>query len=162
MDGFKILDWHRMFIGDGPPVFLLKIIFRTVSMYVYTIFLLRILGKRSIGQLPTLELAIIIYFGSAVGNLVIGKDIPMVYGMVAITAVAFLQVGFEQAAVPNDGVYSCCRCGYSTELKKQQLLFPSSRCNKEGGLIISSSTTCKPEGFQKSFFPEHGIFSRCR
>lgn len=64
-------------------------------MYIYTILLLRFLGKRSMGQLSTLELAIIICFGSAVGDPMMGIDIPILHGMVVITTVAFLQVGTE-------------------------------------------------------------------
>jgi len=64
-------------------------------MYCYTILLLRLLGKRSIGQLSTLELAIIICFGSAVGDPMMGKDIPILHGIVVITTVALMQIGAE-------------------------------------------------------------------
>jgi uncharacterized membrane protein YcaP (DUF421 family) len=64
-------------------------------MYVYTILLLRFLGKRSMGQLSTLELAIIICFGSAVGDPMMGKDVPIIHGMVVITTVALLQTAAE-------------------------------------------------------------------
>jgi len=47
------------------------------------------------GQLSTLELAIIICFGSAVGDPMMGKDIPIVHGMVVITTVAILQSAAE-------------------------------------------------------------------
>ena len=93
---FHVFDFKRIFIGDGPPLFLLEIVFRTLIMYAYSIFLLRMLGKRGMGQLSTLELAIIICFGSAVGDPMIGAEIPIVYGVVAITTVALLQVGLER------------------------------------------------------------------
>lgn len=95
MDEFKTFDFHRIFFGDLPYGFLLEIIFRTAIMYGYTILLLRFLGKRSMGQLSTLELAIIICFGSAVGDPMMGKDIPIIHGMVVITTVAILQSGME-------------------------------------------------------------------
>lgn len=95
MDAFKIFDFHRIFFGDLPYGFLLEIVFRTAVMYAYTIILLRLLGKRSMGQLSTLELAIIICFGSAVGDPMMGKDIPIVHGMVVITTVAILQSAAE-------------------------------------------------------------------
>ena len=95
-EGFKVFDWHRIFLGDQPLSFLLEIVFRTVFMYLYTITLLRLLGKRGMGQLSSLELAIIICFGSAVGDPMIGKDVPIVYGLVAITSIAFLQIGIER------------------------------------------------------------------
>jgi uncharacterized membrane protein YcaP (DUF421 family) len=92
----EVFDFHRIFLGDGPILFLAEIVFRTVIMYTYTILLLRFLGKRGMGQLSHLELAIIICFGSAVGDPMIGAQMPIVYGMVAITTVGLLQVGMER------------------------------------------------------------------
>jgi len=76
--------------------FLLEIVFRTIIMYVYTIFLLRLLGKRGMGQLSTLELAIIISFGSAIGDPMMSVDVPILHGMVAVTTIAILQVYMEK------------------------------------------------------------------
>jgi uncharacterized membrane protein YcaP (DUF421 family) len=101
---FEVFDLHRIFLGDAPPLFLLEIIFRTFIMYAYTIFLLRMLGKREMGQLSILELAIIISFGSAVGDPMVGADIPVLYGIVAITTVAVFQIGLERLINKNKKV----------------------------------------------------------
>ena len=95
-NSFEVFDFHRIFIGDAPLTYLLEIIFRTIIMYGYTIFLLRILGKRGMGQLSSLELAIIISFGSAVGDPMIAEDMPILHGMVAITTITLLQIGLER------------------------------------------------------------------
>ncbi|TDQ06321.1 DUF421 domain-containing protein [Pedobacter metabolipauper] len=96
MDKLQIFDFHRIFIGDFPMLFLMEIVFRTGVMYIYTILLLRFLGKRSMGQLSTLEVAIIICFGSAVGDPMMGADVPLLHGMVVITTVGLLQTGMER------------------------------------------------------------------
>jgi uncharacterized membrane protein YcaP (DUF421 family) len=96
MDDFQVFDFHRIFLGETPASFLIEIVFRTVVMYSYTILLLRLLGKRGMGQLSTLELAIIISFGSAIGDPMMGVDIPIFHGMVVVTTVAILQVGMER------------------------------------------------------------------
>lgn len=101
---FEVFDFHRIFIGDAPATYLLEIIFRTIIMYGYTILLLRILGKRGMGQLSTLELAIIISFGSAVGDPMIVEDMPILYGMVAITTVTLFQIGLEYLINKNKKV----------------------------------------------------------
>lgn len=93
---FKVFDLHRIFFGDSPPLYLLEIIFRTLIMYAYTVMLLRFLGKRGMGQLSMLELAIIISFGSAVGDPMIGADIPIIHGALAVTVVTIAQIGFER------------------------------------------------------------------
>ena len=93
---FKVFDFHRIFLGDAPPLFLLEIVFRTLIMYMYTVILLRVLGKRGMGQLSMLELAIIISFGSAIGDPMMGADVPIFHGMIAVTVVTIFQMGLER------------------------------------------------------------------
>jgi uncharacterized membrane protein YcaP (DUF421 family) len=93
---FKPFDLHRIFLGDSPALFLLEIVFRTFIMYSYTVLLLRILGKRGMGQLSMLELAIIISFGSAVGDPMMGAEVPIVHGVIAITFVTIFQILLER------------------------------------------------------------------
>jgi uncharacterized membrane protein YcaP (DUF421 family) len=93
---FKVFDFHRIFFGEAPAFYLLEIVFRTLVMYAYTVFLLRILGKRGMGQLSMLELAIIISFGSAVGDPMVGADMPILHGMTAITVVTVFQISLER------------------------------------------------------------------
>src|SRR5689334_11916681 len=101
---FEVFDFHRIFVGDAPLTFLLEIVFRTIIMYSYTVVLLRILGKRGMGQLSSLELAIIISFGSAVGDPMVGANTPIVHGMVAITVITFLQIWIERLINRNKKV----------------------------------------------------------
>ncbi len=56
-------DLYRIFLGDQPPGFFLEIMFRTVVMYLYVLLLLRLLGKRGMGQLSPFEFTIIIALG---------------------------------------------------------------------------------------------------
>src|SRR6476620_5218126 len=98
---FRPFDFHRIFFGNSPALFLLEIVFRTFIMYCYTVFLLRILGKRGMGQLSMLELAIIISFGSAVGDPMMGANVPILHGVVAITAVTIFQIGLERLINKN-------------------------------------------------------------
>ena len=100
----EVFDFHRIFLGDTPPMFLLEIVFRTLIMYGYTIFLLRILGKRGMGQLSVLELAIIISFGSAIGDPMVGPNMPILHGIVAFTVVAIFQISLERLINRNKKV----------------------------------------------------------
>lgn len=95
MDNTQVFDFHKMFFGEEPKIFLLEIVLRTAIMYTYTVLLIRLLGKRSMGQLSTLELAIIIGFGSAVGDPMFGIDVPISHGIVVITTIALIQVVLE-------------------------------------------------------------------
>jgi uncharacterized membrane protein YcaP (DUF421 family) len=80
-------DWHRIWIGDESPLFLLEIAFRTTVIFGWTLLLLRLLGKRGVAQLSLFEVTIIIGLGSAVGDPMIHDDVPLVHAMVAITVI---------------------------------------------------------------------------
>lgn len=120
-DDFKVFDFHRIFFGDTPYLYLLEIVFRTVIMYLYCITLLRILGKRGMGQLSTLELAIILCFGSAVGDPMMGKDVPIIHGFVAITVVTFLQIMLERVI--------------NKSKKMEQVMEGTANCVVDNGMI---------------------------
>ncbi|HTN45773.1 MAG TPA: DUF421 domain-containing protein [Flavipsychrobacter sp.] len=102
MDDYALLDFKRIFIGDRSLLFLVEIVFRTIIMYTYTIILLRLLGKRAMGQLSGLELAIIICLGSAVGDPMIGEEMPIIYGITAITTVVVIQYALEMLINRNN------------------------------------------------------------
>ena len=93
---FHVFDFHRIFFGDLPYAYLLEIVFRTLIMYTYTVILLRILGKRGMGQMSTLELAIIVSFGSAIGDPMMGAEMPIIHGMVAVTVITVFQITLER------------------------------------------------------------------
>jgi uncharacterized membrane protein YcaP (DUF421 family) len=84
------LDLARMFIGDEPPLFLLEVALRTTIIFVYTLLLLRVLGKRGVAQLSLFEVTIIIGLGSAVGDPMFQADVPLLHGMVVIGVIVLL------------------------------------------------------------------------
>ena len=61
-------DLQRMFMGEGSPLFLLEVVFRTCFMFVYTLLLVRMTGKRGIGDLSPFELLLVVALGSSVGD----------------------------------------------------------------------------------------------
>ena len=86
-EAIQALDWHRMFLGDEPPLFLLEIAVRSAIIYVYTLALLRWLGSRTIGQLSTIEFLLVIALGSAVGDAMFYPDVPLAHALLVITIV---------------------------------------------------------------------------
>jgi len=88
------LDLRRMFIGDEPPLFLVEVALRTTIIFLYTLLLLRLLGKRGVAQLSLFEVTIIIGLGSAVGDPMFQADVPLVHAMVAIGVIVLLYRGF--------------------------------------------------------------------
>jgi uncharacterized membrane protein YcaP (DUF421 family) len=86
-------DFTRMLFGQEPPLFLLEIAVRTIIIYVYTLFLIRWIGSRSIGQLSLVEFLLVIALGSAVGDAMFYADVPLVHAMIVITVVVLLDKG---------------------------------------------------------------------
>jgi len=92
-EGITPFDFDRMFLGDHPWAFTLEVVFRTVVMFVYTVGLVRMLGKRGMRQLSPFELVIIIALGSAVGDPMFYADVPLLHAMVVVTVVVLLVRG---------------------------------------------------------------------
>jgi hypothetical protein len=84
-------DLQRMFWGEHPPLFLLEVVFRTIVIFVYTLILIRWMGKRGMGQLTPFEFAIIVALGSAVGDPMFQADVPLLHTMLVIALVLGMQ-----------------------------------------------------------------------
>lgn len=89
------MEFERIFLGDLTWIALLEILLRTAVLYLYTLVLIRVIGKRGLGQLSPFELLIIVALGSAVGDPMFYPDVPVVSGLLVITAV----VGLERVLV---------------------------------------------------------------
>ena len=89
MDGTAApsFDLYRIFIGDMPAIFFVEILFRTVVMYLYVLLVLRLMGKRGMGQLSPFEFTIIIALGSAVGDPMFYPEVPLLHCLAVVTAV---------------------------------------------------------------------------
>lgn len=88
-------DFGRMLFGEEPPLFLLEIAVRTIIIYAYTLFLIRWIGSRSVGQLSLVEFLLVIALGSAVGDAMFYADVPLLHAMVVITVVVLLDKGLS-------------------------------------------------------------------
>ena len=87
MDPIVPFNWHRLFIGDAPPLFLLEIGFRTGVILIWTGALLRWIGGRSIAQLSVVEFLLVIALGSSVGDSLFYPEVPLIHAMLAILLV---------------------------------------------------------------------------
>lgn len=95
-------DLHRILFGELPIAFLAEILFRTVVLYLYTLLVLRLMGRRNVGELTPLELVIVISLGSAVGDPMFYPKVPLLHGMAVVTLVGILQGGFVFFTAQNE------------------------------------------------------------
>jgi uncharacterized membrane protein YcaP (DUF421 family) len=94
-------DLYRILLGDQPPIFLLEIAARTVIIFLYTLLLLRCMGKRGMGNLTPFEFAIIVALGSAVGDPMFQPDVPLIHCMLVITLIVGMQRGMAVLSERN-------------------------------------------------------------
>lgn len=59
-------DWYRILFGETPAIFLVEILLRTIIMYAVLLVTVRMMGKRTGGQLTISELAVMITLGAIV------------------------------------------------------------------------------------------------
>ena len=98
------MEFDRIFLGDLTVELVVEIVLRTAVMYLYTLALVRVLGKRGLGQLSPFELVIIVALGSAVGDPMFYADVPLVHGIIVITAVVGLQRILVKVTERNKGI----------------------------------------------------------
>jgi uncharacterized membrane protein YcaP (DUF421 family) len=134
-------DLQRIFLGDAPPLFLLEIVFRTSVLYIYTLLLLRLLGKRGVKQLTFFEFAIILALGSAVGDPMFYDDVPLLHGALVVTVIVLVQRAIVILTEKN---------------KRLEVLFESSarRLIKNGVLEL--------RGLEKEKLSKDEVFSHLR
>ncbi len=86
-------ELSRLFLGEAETahaLFFVEIVFRTTVMYLYTIFLARMVGHDAIGQIGPFEFVLVIAVGSAAGDPMFYPDIGLLQGILVITVVIVL------------------------------------------------------------------------
>jgi uncharacterized membrane protein YcaP (DUF421 family) len=95
-------DWHRILFGNAPPQFLLEVFIRTVVIFLFTLLVLRLLGKRMDGQLALSELAVMILLGALVSPAMQIPERGVAVGVVALTCLLLLNRLINGASVKNE------------------------------------------------------------
>ncbi|HSF55835.1 MAG TPA: DUF421 domain-containing protein [Algoriphagus sp.] len=88
---FELFDLTRLLIGDQLPyAFLLEVLLRAAVMFIVTLLVLRLSGKRGIKQLSIFELAILISLGSAAGDPMFYHDVGLLQAITVLVVVISL------------------------------------------------------------------------
>lgn len=90
METITPFDWHRLFIGDQPPLYFLEVVFRVVLIYAFAVIVLRYMGKRGQRQLSPFELVLVIALGSATGDSMLYPEVPILYAWLIILTMVSL------------------------------------------------------------------------
>lgn len=83
----------RILFGEAETanvLFFVEIVVRTVIMYLYTIFLARMVGQGGVGQIGPFEFVLVIAVGSAAGDPMLYPEVALFHGILVITVVILL------------------------------------------------------------------------
>ncbi len=76
----------------GSP---LEVIVRTGIVYLFLVLILRLSGKREVGQMSILELIVILLISDAVQNSMVGGDTTLLGGLIAVLTLLGLDYGLN-------------------------------------------------------------------
>ena len=122
----RVFDLERIFIGNLPWTFTLEIVFRTTFMYIFTLIVIRVIGKRGLRELTLFEFVIIFALGSAVGDPMFYPEIPLLHGMAVVTTFVAIHRALALLTTTIPGL--------------QQLVYPGkTACLVRDGVIIQEA-----------------------
>ena len=81
-------------IGSSLP----EVVLRTAVVYLFLVVVLRISGKREVGQISILELIVILIISDAVQNSMVGENTTLWGGLVAVLTLLALDYGLKTLA----------------------------------------------------------------
>src|SRR2546423_15368487 len=73
-----------------------EIILRTAIVYTVVLFLLRVAGKRELGQMSPVDLVVILVIANAVQNAMTGGANSLIGGVIAATTLVAVNTGFSR------------------------------------------------------------------
>ena len=87
--------WHAIF---HLPIGLGEKIVRSILIYVFLIAILRVVGKRELGQTNTLDLVVLLLVANAVQNGIIGNDLSVTGAAIGAVTLFALNEGLNRAS----------------------------------------------------------------
>lgn len=92
------LDWHRLLLGDAPPLYYAEIALRILILFCVLLLVLRIMGKREQDSLSPMQQMLMIALGSAAGDVMLYPTVPIGHAAMVLLVVTLLTVALENLA----------------------------------------------------------------
>ncbi len=85
----EAFDWGRIAMNGNPPLFLLEVFVRSLTIFIVTFAFLRIIGRRGVKQMTPLEVVILLVLGSAASDVALQEDFPFLPVIVTFVVITF-------------------------------------------------------------------------
>jgi uncharacterized membrane protein YcaP (DUF421 family) len=92
-------DMARLFLGDAPPEFLIEVFLRTLLIFLFLLFVVRIMGKRMTAQLTIIEFAVMLTLGAIAAPPMQLPDRGLVPGIVVMICALGFQRGISYFSI---------------------------------------------------------------
>ena len=83
---------------------MLVLILRAFILYIFIIFVMRVMGKREIGQLQPFELAITLIIADLLVIPMENTGVPLINGIIPVAIITFSQMFFSYLTVKNERI----------------------------------------------------------
>ena len=83
---------------------MLVLILRAFVLYIFIIFVMRVMGKREIGQLQPFELAITLIIADLLVIPMENTGVPLINGIIPVLIITFSQMFFSYLTVKNERI----------------------------------------------------------
>src|SRR5687767_8208554 len=97
----NLWDIERLLFGRAPPEFLLEVFIRALIVYLATLVVVRLLGKRMSGQLTITEMAVMITLGAIISVPMQLPDRGILPGLLALLCALAFQRGINWLGFKN-------------------------------------------------------------
>jgi hypothetical protein len=89
-DGYSF-DFQHAFLAETPAIFFVETFARTALLFLFALVLVRLLGKRALGQVSPYEFVVLIAMGSALGDPMFYPNVAMLPPMLAMATIVLMQ-----------------------------------------------------------------------
>jgi len=97
----KPFDLQRMLFGDTPPWFLAEVFVRGLVLYLFMLFIMRLLGKRMAGELTITEMVLMVTLGSSVAVAIQVPEGGVLLGFVVLSCAFLFERGFSLLTIKS-------------------------------------------------------------
>lgn len=114
-------DLERMLFGEAPPSFLIEVFFRGLLLYLFMLFIMRLLGKRMAGELTVIEMVLMITLGGSVAVAIQVPEGGALIGFVVLTCAILFERGISWLTTKS-GRFETLSQGHGVILVKDGVL----------------------------------------
>jgi len=156
-------EFSRMMFGSTGYLYYIEVLIRTVIIYLYTLFAMRVLAGRSGTQTSLIELLFVIALGSAVGTGMFMPGIPVMHVIAVVTMISLINRLLDTWIIRSRAAKSAVDGEAHTAISDGRILFDTINKRSMGPTELQSMVRAKGvrnlAEVRVAYFEPHGDIS---